>query len=90
MGVVIGEQVIVGDDVMIWQHVTLGSHGKPGQTFQYPVIGDKVKIFTGSTIIGDVKIGENAIVGAASVVLRNVPAEARVAGIPAKELEKRP
>lgn len=88
IGVVIGDGVIVKDNVRIWQHVTLGSHGKKGQELQYPVINSGVKVYAGATVIGGVQLGENSMVGANSVVNIDVPANAIAVGIPAKVLIK--
>ena len=88
LGIVIGDGVIVKDNVRIWQHVTLGSHGKKGQELQYPVINSGVKIYTGATVIGGIEVGEGAMIGANSVVNVNVPAKAIAVGIPAKILVK--
>lgn len=87
IGIVIGDGVVIKDDVMIFQQVTIGSHGKRGLEFAYPVIENKVKIFPGAKIIGGVTIGENAIIGANSVVNRDVPAYATAVGIPCRIIE---
>lgn len=81
--VVIGDGVIIGDNVKIWQQVTLGSHGKAGQSMA-PVINDGVKIYVGSTIIGGVTVGCNATIGAHSLVLADIPAGKTAVGSPAK------
>lgn len=88
IGVVIGDGVEIGDNVKIWQGVTLGSHGKKEQKLAYPTVGNNVKIFSGAKIIGAVKIGDNAIIGANAVVLKDVPADSIAVGIPAKILSK--
>lgn len=85
--VVIGEGVVIGDNVKIWQQVTLGSHGKAGQGMSYPVIKDSVKIFVGSTVIGGVTVGCNATIGAHSLVLTDVPAGKTAVGSPAKLIQ---
>lgn len=84
LGIVIGAGVEIGDGVKIWQNVTLGSHGRKGQEQGYPKIGSGVRIYEGATIIGDVTIGENAVIGAKSFVTKNIPAGATAFGIPAK------
>lgn len=86
IGVVIGEGVVIGDHVRIWQNVTLGSHGKKGQSLVYPEVGNHVKIFAGAKIFGGISIGENAVIGANSVVNCNVPANSKAVGVPAKIL----
>jgi len=81
MGVVIGETAEVGDDVTIYQGVTLGgtslNHGK-----RHPTICDRVVIGGGAKILGNITIGENCRIGAGSVVLRDVPADSTVVGVP--------
>jgi len=84
IGIVIGDGVRIGDNTKIWQNVTLGSHGKRGEQAGYPSIGSGVRIYEGSTVIGSVIIGDNAIIGAKSLVNKNVPAGAIAFGIPAK------
>ena len=89
IGIVIGEGSVIKDDVMIFQQVTLGSHGKKGSlTKQYPVIETGVKIFTGAKIIGGVTIGENSIIGANAVVNIDVPSNSVAVGIPCKIILK--
>jgi len=84
IGVIIGDGVVIKDNVMIFQQVTLGSHGKRTEEMRYPVIESGVKIYAGAKIIGGVTIGENAIIGANSVVNVDVPAGATAVGIPCK------
>jgi serine O-acetyltransferase len=84
LGVVIGENVIIHDNVRIWQQVTLGSHGKKGETLLYPVVHSGVKIFAGAKVIGGIEIGANSTIGANSVVLQAVPENAIAVGVPAK------
>ena len=83
MGVVIGETAEVGDDVMMYHQVTLGGTGKECGK-RHPTIKNGVTIAAGSKILGAITIGENAKIGANSVVLKNVPANATVVGIPAR------
>ena len=82
-GVVIGETTIIGDDVLIYQQVTLGGtgneHGK-----RHPTIGNNVIIGAGAKILGNITIGDNTRVGAGSVVVDDVPPYAIVVGVPAK------
>jgi serine O-acetyltransferase len=87
IGVVIGENVVIGDDVRIWQDVTLGSHGKKHLSLVYPEVGNGVKIFAGAKIFGGIKIGEGAVIGANSVVNRDIPSHAKAVGIPVRILE---
>lgn len=89
IGVVIGDDVVIKDNVTIFQQVTLGSHGKKGEVFSYPVIEDNVKIYAGAKIIGGVRIGNNAIIGANTVVNIDVPANSTAVGIPCRILQKK-
>jgi serine O-acetyltransferase len=80
-GVVIGETAIVGDDVTMYQGVTLGGTGKElGK--RHPTIEDFVVIGDGAKILGNITVGKNCRIGAGSVVLRNVPADSTVVGVP--------
>jgi serine O-acetyltransferase len=82
VGIVIGAGVTVEDDVTIGQHVTIGV--KSADDRSYPVIRRGARIYGGSMIIGAIEIGEDAVVGASSLVLHDVPAGAVVAGSPAR------
>jgi serine O-acetyltransferase len=82
-GVVIGETAVVGNNVSILQSVTLGGTGKE-EGDRHPKIGDGVLISAGAKILGNIRVGEGAKVGAGSVVLEDVPAHTTVAGVPAK------
>ena len=81
MGVVIGETCVIGDGVTIFQAVTLGGTGKECGK-RHPTLHDNVLVATGAKVLGDITIGENSKVGAGSVVLKDVPANATVVGIP--------
>jgi len=79
MGVVIGETAIVGDDVLMYHGVTLG--GKVNaRVKRHPTIGNNVLLGAGSKIIGDIEIGDGAVVGANAVVTKSVPAGAVIVG----------
>ena len=80
-GVVIGETAIVGSDVTIYQGVTLGGTGKEHGK-RHPTIGNNVVIGSGAKILGNITIGENCRIGAGSVVLRDVPDNSTVVGVP--------
>ncbi len=82
-GVVIGETAVVGNNVSIMQDVTLGGTGKEDGD-RHPKVGDGVLISCGATILGNIRIGCGAKIGAGSVVLEEVPPHTTVAGIPAK------
>ncbi len=81
MGVVIGETSIVADDVTLYQGVTLGGTGKE-KGKRHPTIGSGVVIGAGAKVLGDIKVGDNCRVGAGSVVLRSVPDNSTVVGVP--------
>ena len=81
MGVVIGETTIVGDDVTLYQGVTLGGTGKEHGK-RHPTIEDNVVIGGGAKILGNITVGKNCRIGAGSVVLRNVPENSTVVGVP--------
>jgi serine O-acetyltransferase len=83
MGVVIGETAIVGDDVVLYQGVTLGGTGKE-KGKRHPTIGDGVVIGAGAKILGSITVGSNVNIGANSVVLQNVPGNSTVVGIPGR------
>lgn len=82
-GLVIGETAVVGDNVSILQSVTLGGTGKD-EGDRHPKIGNGVLISAGAKILGNIRVGEGAKVGAGSVVLEEVPPHTTVAGVPAK------
>lgn len=81
MGVVIGETAIVGDDVTLYQGVTLGGTGKEHGK-RHPTLEDSVVVGGGAKILGNITIGRNCRIGAGSVVLRNVPDNSTVVGVP--------
>ena len=81
MGVVIGETAIVGDDVTLYQGVTLGGTGKEHGK-RHPTLLANVVVGGGAKILGNITIGQNCRIGAGSVVLRNVPDDSTVVGVP--------
>jgi len=81
MGVVIGETTIIGDDVTLYQGVTLGGTGKETGK-RHPTLRNNVVIGAGARVLGNITIGENCRVGAGSVVLRDVPDNSTVVGVP--------
>ncbi|NEU32441.1 serine O-acetyltransferase [bacterium LRH843] len=83
MGVVIGETSEIGNNVTIYQGVTLGGTGKE-KGKRHPTVEDNVLIATGAKVLGSFTIGENARIGAGSVVLKEVPPNSTVVGIPGK------
>ena len=82
-GVVIGETAVIGDDVSILQGVTLGGTGKEAGD-RHPKVGDGVILSDGATVLGNIQVGDGAVVTAKSIVTKPVPPLARVAGVPAK------
>ena len=82
MGVVIGETSTVGDDVTIYQGVTLGGTGREHGK-RHPTVGNGVVIGSGAKVLGNITVGDNARIGAGSVVLRSVPENSTVVGVPA-------
>ena len=83
IGIVIGERVVIGKNLTIFQNVTIGQ--KNGL---YPTIGDNVTIYPGSVVIGNIKIGNNVVIGANSVVTKDIPDNTVVAGAPAKVIKR--
>ncbi len=87
-GVVIGETAIIGDDVLIYQQVTLGGtgseHGK-----RHPTIGNGVIIGAGAKVLGNITIGDNVRIGAGSVVIDNVPDNCTVVGVPGRVVQQK-
>ena len=82
-GVIVGETAVIGDNVSILQNVTLGGTGKAGGD-RHPKIADGVLIGAGANVLGNITIGHCSRVAAGSVVLKDVPPEMTVAGVPAK------
>ena len=87
MGVVIGETCEIGDDVLLYQGVTLGGTGKDTGK-RHPTIGNHVMIGAGARVLGPFTVGDNVRIGAGSVVLREVPDNCTVVGIPAKVVKR--
>lgn len=83
MGVVIGETAIVGDYALIYQGVTLGGTGKESGK-RHPTLGECVVVGAGAKVLGNLQIGNNVRIGAGSVVLRDVPSDCTVVGIPGR------
>ena len=83
MGVVIGETAIVGDDVLLYQGVTLGGTGlEKGK--RHPTIGSNVVIGGGAKILGNITVGDNSYIGANAVVIKDVPVNSTVVGVPGR------
>ena len=88
MGVVIGETTVIGDDVLIYQGVTLGGTGKE-KGKRHPTIGNFVTIGAGAKVLGNIKIGDYSLIGAGSVVIDNVDEHCTVVGIPGKIVKQK-
>ena len=83
MGVVIGETTIIGDDVLLYQGVTLGGTGlQKGK--RHPTIGSNVVIGTGAKVLGNITVGDNSYIGANAVVIKDVPPNSTVVGVPGR------
>ncbi len=88
MGVVIGETTEIGDDVTLYQGVTLGGTGKePGK--RHPTLGDHVIVGAGAKVLGAIQVGHHVRIGANSVVLKPIPDHSTVVGIPGKVIRRR-
>ncbi len=88
MGVVIGATTIIGDDVLLYQGVTLGGtgneHGK-----RHPTLGNNIVVGSGAKILGNIEIGSNSRIGAGSVVVDNVPEDSTVVGVPGRIVKQK-
>jgi serine O-acetyltransferase len=85
IGIVIHARTVIGRNCMISQNITIG--GKSGW-YEVPVIGDNVHISAGARILGPIQIGNNVIIGANAVVVKDVPNNCIVAGVPAKIIKE--
>jgi serine O-acetyltransferase len=88
LGVVIGETAEIGDDVLLYQGVTLGGTGNE-RGKRHPTLGNRVVVGTGASVLGNIHLGDEVKVGAGSVVVHSVPDGATVVGIPAKVMRTR-
>lgn len=86
-GVIIGETSVIGDNVTLYQGVTLGGTGKE-QGKRHPTVGNNVMISTGAKVLGSFKIGDNSKIGAGSVVLDEVPPNSTVVGVPGRVVKR--
>ncbi|MBQ9967169.1 MAG: serine O-acetyltransferase [Oscillospiraceae bacterium] len=82
-GIVIGETAEIGDDCLLYQNVTLGGTGKDVGK-RHPTLGNNVMVGSGAKVLGPFRVGDNARIAANSVVLREVPANATVVGVPGR------
>ena len=83
MGVVIGETTEIGNDVTLFQGVTLGGTGKECGK-RHPTLGNNVVVGTGAKILGNINVGDHSYIGANAVVIKDVPANATVVGVPGR------
>jgi len=83
MGVVIGETAIIGDNVLFYQGVTLGGTGLV-KGKRHPTIGNNVVIGTGAKVLGNITVGDNSYIGANAVVIKDVPPNSTVVGVPGR------
>lgn len=86
-GVVIGETAEIGDNVTLYQGVTLGGTGKE-KGKRHPTVGNNVVISTGAKVLGSFKVGDNVKIGAGSVVLKEVPPDSTVVGVPGRVVKR--
>lgn len=83
MGVVVGETTVIGDNVLLYQGVTLGGTGlEKGK--RHPTIGSNVVIGTGAKVLGNITVGDNSYIGANAVVIKDVPPDSTVVGVPGR------
>ncbi len=88
MGVVVGETAEIGDDVLLYQGVTLGGTGKE-KGKRHPTLGNHVVVGTGAKVLGNIRIGDHVKIGAGSVVVHPVPDHSTVVGIPGRVVRVR-
>lgn len=84
--IVLNRKALYGDFLTIYHGVTVGAKGGASQDSKSPVIGNMVRLSTGSILLGDISIGDNVTVGAGSVVVKSIPSETVVVGNPAKKI----
>lgn len=87
-GVVIGATTVIGDDVLIYQQVTLGGTGKE-QGKRHPTLGNGVIVGAGAKVLGNINIGNNVRIGAGSVVMEDVPEYSTVVGVPGRIVQRK-
>jgi len=87
MGVVIGETAEIGENVTLYQGVTLGGTGKKTGK-RHPTLGNNVLVGVGASVLGGVEIGDNSLIGAGSVVLKEVPRDSTAVGVPARVVKE--
>lgn len=87
MGIVIGETTEIGDDCLIYHGVTLGGTGKDHGK-RHPTLGNNVTVGTGAKVLGNIHIGDNVRIGGNSVVVKDVPSDSTVVGIPGRVVRR--
>jgi len=86
-GVVIGETTVIGNDVLIYHQVTLGGTGNDSEHKRHPSICDHVMIAAGAKVLGNIRVGLGAKIGANAVVLKDVPPYSTAVGLPARFIQ---
>lgn len=87
MGVVIGETSVIGDNVTLFQGVTLGGTGKE-KGKRHPTLGSNIVVGTGAKVLGNIRIGDGVMIGANAVVIKDVPDDSTVVGVPGRIVKK--
>lgn len=87
MGIVVGETTIIGDDCQLYQGVTLGGTGKQSGK-RHPTLGNNVTVGCGAKVLGNITIGDNVKIGGNSVVVKDVPANCTVVGVPGRIVKR--
>ena len=87
MGVVIGETTVIGDDCTLYQGVTLGGTGNETGK-RHPTLGDNVTVGSGAKVLGNIHIGDNVRIGGNSVVVKDVPPDSTVVGVPGRVVRR--
>ncbi len=87
MGVVIGETTVVGDDCTLYQGVTLGGTGNE-EGKRHPTLGNNVTVGSGAKVLGNIRIGDNVRIGGNSVVVKDVPSDSTVVGVPGRVVRR--
>lgn len=87
MGVVIGETSVIGDNVTLFQGVTLGGTGKE-KGKRHPTLGNNIVVGTGAKVLGNIRVGDGVMVGANAVVVKDIPADSTVVGVPGRVVKK--
>lgn len=83
-GLVIGSGAIIGDNCTLYQQVTIGQKDN-----KYPIIGNNVVVYAGAKVLGHIKVGNNAIIGANAVIINDVPEYGIAVGVPARVINNK-